>query len=147
MKTRTFNTICKSLCAGIFTSILIFSASSCSRKVSFATSTVVPAARGYVLVKKDRNNNYMVHIQLSDLAEVSRLQPPKHTYIVWLVNDRDEMKNVGQINSSKSMFSNSLKAEFETVSAYKPSKIVITAEDDASVTYPGMMVVLVTNRF
>jgi hypothetical protein len=40
-----------------------------------------------------------------------------------------------------------LKASFETVSSTKPTKIFLTAEDDASIQYPGSQVVISTNNF
>jgi hypothetical protein len=61
--------------------------------------------------------------------------------------DNHETKNIGQIKSSSGLFSSKLKASFETVSSSKPSKIFITAEDDADRQYPGMQVVLSTDRF
>ena len=126
--------------------ILLFF-SSCARKISFQTSTVVPAAKGDVKVTRDKNKNYKIKIALSDLAEPARLQPAKNTYVVWMETGDNGTKNLGQINSSTGFLSSKLKADFETVSAFKPVKIFITAEDDASIRYPGMQVVLSTNNF
>ena len=126
--------------------ILLFF-SSCARKISFQTSTVVPAAKGDVKVIRDKNKNYKIKIALSDLAEPARLQPAKNTYVVWMETGDNGTKNLGQINSSTGFLSSKLKADFETVSAFKPAKIFITAEDDASIRYPGMQVVLSTNNF
>ncbi|WP_428659936.1 hypothetical protein [Runella sp.] len=130
-----------------FSILLLFSIVSCSKKVNFLTSPVVPAARGYVKVSNDKNKNYVVQIHLQDLAEVQRLQPSKQTYIVWMITDHDISKNIGQIKSSASHMSRQLKANFETVSSVKPTKIFITAEDDPSVQFPGTQVVLSTDNF
>ena len=127
--------------------MMLFYFSSCARKVSFQTSAVVPAAKGSVKVKKDKNNNYKINISLSNLAEPERLQPSKNTYVVWMETDNNGTKNIGQINSSTGFLSSKLKASFETVSSFKPVKIFITAENDASIQYPGMQVVLSTNNF
>jgi len=113
----------------------------------FQTSIVVPAARGFVKVSKDNNKNYVIKIQLTDLAEVNRLTPPKKTYVVWLVTEEDITRNIGQIKSSSSMLSSKLKASFETVSSNKPTKIFITAEDDGNVQFYGSQIVLTTNKF
>lgn len=126
---------------------LIFVFFSCARKTSFQTSSVVPAARGDVKVKKDDNNNYQIKIKISGLAEVKRLEPSKQAYVIWLVSDEHITKNLGQINSSSNLLSKNLKASFETVSSVKPVKIFITAEDDASTQYPGSIVILSTNNF
>ena len=125
----------------------LFCMSSCARKINFENSSVVPAARGNVKVKQDNNNNYDIHISLSDLSEPKRLQPSKSTYVVWMETDNSVTKNIGQINSSSGFLSGKLKASFETVSSTKPKRIFLTAEDDASTQSPGTQVVLTTNNF
>jgi hypothetical protein len=147
MKATRLNNLKKTIFLGILTIMIVFSFNSCATSVSFLNSSVVPAARGSVKVKTDSNKNYVIQISLTDLAEVSRLQPSKLTYIVWMVTDRDLTKNIGQLNSSKGFMSKQLKGSFKTVSSDKPVKIFITAEDDASIQYPGSMVVLSTDRF
>jgi hypothetical protein len=134
------------LLAGLITTIIsLFT--SCAKKAMFQTSTVVPAARGFVKVSKDNNKNYVIKIQLTDLAEVNRLTPPKKTYVIWLVTEEDITRNIGQIKSASSMLSSKLKASFETVSSNKPTKIFITAEDDGNVQFYGSQIVLTTNKF
>jgi hypothetical protein len=147
MKATRLNNLKKNIYLGIFTIMIIFSFNSCATTVSFLNSSVVPAARGSVKVKTDNNKNYVIQISLSDLAEPSRLQPSKLTYIVWMVTDRDLTKNIGQVNSSKGFMSKQIKGSFKTVSSDKPVKIFITAEDDAAVQYPGAQVVLSTDKF
>lgn len=127
--------------------LMILALASCARKMTFLTSSIVPAARGDVKVKKDNNSNYVIKIKLTNLAEVKRLEPSRHAYVVWMESDGSEIKNLGQINSSSSMLSKTLKASFETVSSSRPSKIFITAEDEASVLSPGSMVILSTSSF
>jgi hypothetical protein len=77
-----------------------------------------------------------------NLAEVERLQPPKKAYVVWMENNEGRAKNLGQINSIHETFTMKLKASFETVSSFKPTKVFITAEDEANVEYPSSMIVL-----
>ncbi|MBK8610714.1 MAG: hypothetical protein IPL84_12440 [Chitinophagaceae bacterium] len=127
--------------------VLIFTAFSCASKASFQTSSVVPAARGDVKVKKDGNNNYQIKIKISGLAEAKRLEPAKQVYVVWLESEGHNINNLGRINSSSSFLSKKLKADFETVSSIKPIKIFITAEDEAGVQYPGTHLILTTNNF
>ncbi len=131
----------------VFGIILVTSLLACARKTSFLTSSVVPAARGHVKVNTDSNKNYVIQVQLSDLAGVERLQPPRQTYVVWMLTDSNQSKNLGQIQSSSGMLSSKLKASFETVSSFKPVKIFITAEDDPGIQYPSTQVVLSTDRF
>jgi hypothetical protein len=147
MKATRLNNIRKNIVLGIFAVIIVFLVNSCATSVSFLNSSVVPAAQGSVKIKTDNNKNYVIQISLSNLVESTRLQPSKLTYIVWMVTDRELTKNIGQLNSSKGFMSKSLKGSFKTVSSDKPVKIFITAEDDASIQYPGTPVVLSTDKF
>lgn len=147
MKATRLNNISKNVILGIFAAIIVFSVNSCATSESFLNSSVVPAAQGTVKIKTDNNKNYAIQISISNLAESTKLQPSKLTYIVWMVTDRELTKNIGQLNSSKGFMSKALKGSFKTVSSDKPVKIFITAEDDASVQYPGTPVVLSTDKF
>jgi hypothetical protein len=143
MKNKNFNVPFK-----YFLIIMIaISISSCTKKIAFLTSSVVPAARGDVQVHKDKNMNYVIHVHISELAEISRLSPPRQSYVIWMVTDDDVTKNIGKINSKMGGMSKQLNASFETVSAFKPNKIFITAEDDASVQFPNSQIILSTDRF
>ena len=124
--------------------VFILSFAACSKKINFQSSAVAPAARGTVKITKDDNSNYAIKIQLLNLAESNRLQPPKNVYVVWMEGDNNGVKNIGQIKSDVNFLAKKLKASFESVSPVKPTKIFITAEDDASVTYPGGQMVLTT---
>jgi hypothetical protein len=128
----------------IFSLILI---SSCTQKISFLTSSVVPAARGTVKVKMDDNKNHTIQIALVNLAEPERLSPPKKMYMVWMETDQGETKNIGRIMTDSGTFSKTLKADFKTVTSFTPVKIFITAEEDANVQSPGWEVILTTAKF
>ncbi|RTY75524.1 hypothetical protein EKL96_06680 [Flavobacterium sp. LS1R10] len=127
--------------------LMLLSISSCGKNIAFQNSIVVPVANGSVNVTKDSNKNYLIKIKISDLAEVNRLQPSKNVYVVWMETDGDIVRNIGQIKSDSGFLSSKLRATFETVTAYKPSKIFITAEDDGDIQYPGMQMILSTNKF
>jgi len=132
----------------IFASIMmIFLFNSCSTSKPFLTSSKVPAARGTVTVKTDRNKNYVIKILITNLSEVDRLDPKKNTYVVWMVTEDNITKNIGQIESSTSFLSKMLKASFETKSSFKPAKIFITADYDANIQYPSSEVILTTDNF
>ncbi len=126
----------------IFTITLIVLFTSCAKKIAFQSSSIVPAARGVTTVKKDKNNNYKINMKLEYLAEPSRLTPPKSVYVVWVLTDNNVTQNIGQIITTKN-----LNVTFETVTSFKPIKIYITAEDDASVRNPGMTLILSTDNF
>jgi len=142
MKAPELKTQTKNFFLGILTTMMIFSFISCSTKAIFLNSSIVPAAKGYVKVKKDNNNNFVIQMQISNLAGVERLQPAKQTYVVWMVTDQGITKNIGRVNSS-----NNLKVSFETVSSFRPTQIFITSEDDESAQYPGDQVVISTEKF
>ena len=126
---------------GLAMVVVMVSFGGCSKKLVFLPSSVVPAAEGYVQVKKDVNQNYAITLKVSNLAEVDKMQPPKKTYVVWMETDRGLTRNIGQIVSSRN-----LNANFETVTSFKPVKIFLTAEDNENVQYPGN-VVLSTAKF
>ena len=125
----------------------VASLTSCSQKIAFQNSTVVPAAQGKVTIKKDSNKNYAIKIKISNLAEVQRLQPAKNVYVVWIETEENNIKNIGRIKSDSGFLSSKLKATFETVTSFKPTKVFITGEDNQDVSYPGYQMVLTTNKF
>ena len=147
MKATRFNTRTKNIFTGIFTIVIVFLFISCATNIRFLSSSVVPGAQGDVKVKMDKNKNYAIQIEISDLADATRLQPSKRTYVVWMVTDQDITKNIGQLNSTTSFFSKRHEASLKTVSSFKPAKIFITAEDEESIQYPGAQVVLSTDKF
>ena len=133
----------------LVTVIILFaitSLTSCGKNITFQNSTVVPAAQGKVTIKKDSNKNYSIKIKISNLAEVKRLQPSKNVYVVWMETEENGTKNIGQIKSDTGFISSKLKANFETVTSFKPIKIFITAEDNQDAQYPGYQMVLTTKR-
>lgn len=132
---------------GFIAVLILLSSTACSTKAAFLTSVVVPAARGEVKVTRDNNDNYVIELEIVNLAEPERLEPPKKLYVVWMVTEQKMTQNIGQIESSSSTFSSKLKADFKTSSASKPVKIFLTAEDDASVRYASSTVVLSTSNF
>ncbi|MEJ7768276.1 MAG: hypothetical protein WKF89_10735 [Chitinophagaceae bacterium] len=127
--------------------LIILSFGSCARKIRFEPSPVVPAAQGRIKIKKDNNDNYALQVSITHLAEARRLEPPKETYVVWVETERNGTKNIGQMKSSSGLFSKKLKASLNAVTSYKPTRVIVTAEYDGSIQYPGPQVVLITNRF
>ena len=124
--------------------ITILSASSCARRMTFATSRIAPSAEGSVKIKKDKNDNYAIQLKVRHLADPKRLDPPRKTYIVWMETRRNGTKNIGNLSTSSGLFSKTLKSSLNTVSPYKPSGFFITAENAESITYPNGQVILRT---
>ncbi|GHB78297.1 hypothetical protein [Persicitalea jodogahamensis] len=118
----------------------------CSSKMTFQDSSVVPAASGDVKVKKDKNNNYQITVNVANLAEPKKLTPSRNVYIVWMDSDRSITKKLGQIKVGSGMFSKALTGEINVTEAEKPDRVFITAEDNADTMSPSTEVVLTTGR-
>ncbi len=127
--------------------ILIIGLDSCAKKIHFSKSSVVPGAEGTVKIKKDKNKNYNVNISIANLAEPDDLTPARSAYVVWMETDQNSVKNIGQIKSSKKLFSKALKASISTVTPHYPTKFFITAENNGDISYPEGETVLTTESF
>ena len=134
----------KVFCYVAVVSALVFLLSACSRKMNFTRSVVVPTAEGDVKIKKDRNNNYAIHVSVLHLAQPAKLQPPKQTYVVWMETKEDGIKNIGQLKSSSGFLSKTLKASLSAITSFKPRRFFVTAEEAADIQHPGLQTVLTT---
>ena len=144
MKTKKTKSTVLLLLASI---VISLSFSSCAVKNQFLTSTVVPAAQGTVLIKQDKNMNYVIKIELSNLSPSTRLSPPATAYIVWSVNADNTTQSLGQLNSSTGFMTKDLSAKMETISVTKPVKIFITSENDVSTQYPSYSNIILTTEY
>lgn len=122
-----------------------FSLTSCAKKMTFGTSSVVPAAEGSVKIKSDKNNNTSIDLSVERLADPERLSPARKTYVVWMETASNGTNNIGSLNTSSGLLSGKMKSSLKTVTPYKPTGFFITAEDDANVQYANGQVVLRTN--
>ena len=132
MKTNKLFSLPKKVILGILASMILFSFSltSNAQKIDFLNSSVVPAATGDVKVNTDKNNNYVIKVGVTNLADVTRLQPSRETYVLWMVTNENKTENVGQLISSSGFLSKG-----------------ITAENDGNITIPEGEVVLTTDNF
>jgi opacity protein-like surface antigen len=119
---------------------------SCTQKMNFAKSNVVPAAEGYVKVKKDNNNNYDLTVTVENLAKPGDLTPARDVYVVWMQSERNELQKLGQIRVSSGLFGNSLDGQLNTTTTEEPERVFITAERDANVRNPIGETILTTKR-
>ncbi len=118
--------------------------SACSKKLRFSTSAIVPAAEGTVRIKKDKNENYAVELNVRHLSPPDRLVESKNVYVVWANTKENGIRNMGQLKSKQGIFSKDLKSNLETVTTFKPEDFFITAEKEADIRYPEGQVVLTT---
>ena len=142
MKTTNSHARTKRIFIGFLAVMIMLPLSLYAKKIPFQQSSRAPAAEGYVKVKNDRNNNYVIKIRIKHLAEIEDLIPAKQTYVVWMDIDGDITKNIGRINST-----NKLKVSFETVTSFEPHKIFITTEEDENTQEPSWNVILTTDTF
>lgn len=147
MKTRKSKQLIKSILLIVFAVLMIFPVTSFAKKYTFLNSTIVPGANGFIKVKKDKNKNYIIKVEVTDLAEVDRVQSSQTTYVVWMETDESNAENLGQLKSSRSFLSKRHTASLETASPYKPIKVFITTENGTNTQYPGEQVVLTTVTF
>lgn len=120
---------------------------SCASGHAFAISQVVPEAKGSVKVKRDNNNNYNIDLSVIHLADPKRLTPAKELYVVWMETETDGVKNIGELTTSSSMLSKTMKSSLSTVSTSRPTSFFITAEDKADLQSPSGVEVLRTSSF
>lgn len=126
---------------------LLLSLNSCAKKFKFTKSTIVPAAEGIVTIKKDRNKNYEVKVEIDSLVEPEKLQPPRQMYIIWMLTDQNLTKNLGHIKTTESIISSAMNASFRTISSFEPVQIFLTAENDPKARSPTWDPVLSTETF
>jgi len=113
-------------------SALVILLSSCATSIKFPVSTVAPAADIVASVTKDQNGNTKITIKAKNLAAAERLNPPKAAYVVWIVTERDGIHNIGRL-SNKNVQSTGL----ETLTPFKFTEVIITAEDYADAIIPA----------
>ena len=147
MKALKITTLIRNVFTGMLATLIIFSFGACARKTASLSESMVPESNGHVQIKRDVNSNYVIQINLSDLENVKNLTPAKEAYVVWMVSDQKITKNIGEIEGANKWLTKKSKASFEAVSAVKPTKIYITAENDVTIQRPGKQVVWSTSSF
>jgi len=147
MKPQKSKKLSKNFFLGILIISMMLFISSCATNVSFLNSSIVPAAKGTVKVKKGKNENYNIQVKIEDLAEVERLQMSKETYLVWMETEKGIFENIGHLKSTTGFMSKQHTATLETLSPYKPVRIFVTAEDGSNVQYPTSTDILTTDKF
>lgn len=112
--------------------VIMMLAASCSSSVSFPVSAVAPAADIIASVKQDKNRNFEVTVTARNLADPERIAPGKTTYVVWVVTEEGEVKNLGQLDVK-----NARTASLSSLTAFEFSEIFITAEEAGDVFFPA----------
>jgi hypothetical protein len=103
-----------------------------SKKFPLTATSIVPGARGSVMIDKDKNGNVRVNMQVEFLANPQNLTPPAAVYVVWLQEKSGSPENQGQLKVDKN-----LKASFVTVTPSKNFELFVTGERDFQVKDPS----------
>jgi len=112
--------------------LLLLLVAGCAKQVRLTPSSYTPAAMGTAKLTEDKNGNTVVNLKVEHLAQPSSLSPPRATYVVWIQAPGGSAVNQGQLQVDSD-----LKGEFRSPTSYKTFDLFVTAEDSASVTYPG----------
>jgi phosphopantothenoylcysteine synthetase/decarboxylase len=108
---------------------------SCATTVDFPISDIAPAAEGSASIKQDRNDNYEIEVNVRHLTNASRLNPPKSHYIVWIRDETGSVHNIGRLVPDRRN-----RASLEAVTPHRPVEIMVTAEDEDNISWPGNLV-------
>ena len=104
---------------------------SCASTAKFPVSNIIPAAEITAKMKQDDNKNHVIEVTAKNMASANRLNPPKKTYVVWIVSDNKVVKNIGQLS-----IKNAKKSTLQTTTAFKVKEIFITAEEEGAISEP-----------
>ena len=115
----------------ILSFVVMFFMASCINTAKFPISSVTPAAEITAKIKKDKNKNYVILISAKYLAGTERLTPPKKTYVAWISTAKNGIINIGQLISKTSK-----ESTLQAITAFDPTEVFITAEDDGGVLAP-----------
>ena len=95
-------------------------------------------------MKKDNNSNYVLNLEVKNLAEPKSLTPPHEAYVVWMEDGRNAVKKLGQLSPGSGMLSKSLKASLSATSVTEPTRVFITAEEGVDRQVPEGQIILTT---
>lgn len=105
---------------------------SCASTAKFPVSSTVPAADITAKTTKQGKPNYLVTLTANNLAAPERLTPSKKIYVIWAVSEAGITRNVGHFTQK-----NAVKATYKASFPYKPTEIIITAEDEEGLCAPA----------
>lgn len=98
----------------------------------------VPAARGQLDVKVDKNNgNTDLKLKVENLADPARLTPPANVYVVWVQAPDGQPHKQGVIRVNKNFT-----GEMDATTTVRDGEVYVTPEASESVNEPSQMQVL-----
>ena len=106
---------------------------SCAETVSLANTSRVPGATGKVEVKRSKNGNTRMEVDVEHLAKASQVDSRAVTYVVWIqsLDHATAPQNVGNL-----MVDDDLKGHVSTMSPLASFELVITPESSHQAPEP-----------
>ena len=115
--------------------------SGCAQKVTLRNSPDVPAAVGEAKITRDENKNAVVEVDIQHLAPPDNLKPPKKIYVVWAQAPDGKNMNFGQLTVGADR-----RARLKATTPMQMFRIIVTAEDSPTATFPSPQIVFSSNR-
>ena len=114
----------------------------CAGKTAVPLSSVlVPSVMGTAEVSKDSNNNAKIELVVHHLAAPQKLTPPRTVYVVWVETSNNDKFNIGQLVVDKNLDGNLV-----STTPYDSFRLVVTAEDSATVMKPSEQMIFTTEQ-
>ena len=108
--------------------------SACASTANFPVSSTVPAADITATKKHDKNKNFVIEVTAINLAEASRLNPPKNNYSVWIVVENGITKIAGRCSiASLTEFKCSIQAVVSAPSAGASERAMMVCPSGAMI--------------
>jgi hypothetical protein len=112
--------------------VLLLGLAAWAADIPMVASSLVPAAAGTISYEHDRNGNIKFTVSTKHLAAPSQLTPPKNAYVVWVEPRSQQPQNAGVLTVN-----NDLNGSFSGTTPHKTFNVVVTAEDNPTVTQPS----------
>ncbi len=117
---------------GVSIAVLMLGLAVWAADIPVVASSLVPAATGKISYQHDRNGNIQFTLSAKNLAAPSQLTPAKNGYVVWIEPRDQPAHNAGVLTVN-----NNLEGSFSGTTPYKTFNVVVTAEDNPTVTQPS----------
>lgn len=126
---------------GIALTTAILFLAGCATTQKMTPTQQFPASTGEVKLKEKESNNEL-EIQVKHLPPPNYIDSYLSTYVVWLrPNAQESWNNIGQIDID----SDSRDGVLETTTSFTTFEVLVTAENDSTVTSPSEHVMLGTD--
>jgi hypothetical protein len=99
---------------------------------------VDPGARGTIHTDNDDNGNTRIKVEVEHMATPQQLNPPHQNYVVWIQQEGQPPKILGELNVDKEHADGKL----EGLTPAKVFDVIVTAEDQRNPMTPSGTVVL-----